>query len=444
VLAPVLRSRALLPLRDRSFRLLFAAQFSSLIGSGMAPIAIAFAVISIHRSPSAMSLVLAARMLPTVLFMLAGGVIADRLPRHRVMMSADLVSGLAQAATATTLLLGVANLWTLTAFQFIGGAAGACLMPAVSGLVPQIVKGTACKEANALLGLSRNGARIGGAAVGGVLVAAFGPGPAIAIDAASFFVSAILLRAVRVAEPKIRAARKAFHRELIEGWDEFRTRRWVWLISTQYAITNAVGMGSFFVLGPLIADRSLGGPAAWGLIMTANACGLIFGSAASLRIKLERPLIAAPVGALFIVPVLAFLALHESAIVIGFAAFVLGFFAAISGVFFETALQHHIPPDKLSRVAAYDIAASFAPIPLGVLVIGFIAPHLGMSVSLWAAAVIVAVVGIVTLAAQDVRSLGAAWPSDEAPPNTTNGHASLGTADGSPLPRRKPEPARSA
>jgi predicted MFS family arabinose efflux permease len=432
VLAPVLRSRALLPLRDRSFRLLFAAQFSSLVGTGMAPIAIAFAVIQVHKSASAMSLVLAARMLPTVIFMLVGGVIADRLPRNRVMMSADLVSSLAQAATAATLFLGAANLWTLTAFQFIGGAAGALLMPAVSGLVPEIVKGPAVKEANALLGLSRNGARIGGAAVGGILVAAFGPAVAIAIDAASFLVSAILLRAVRIAEPAIRAARKAFVRELIEGWDEFRSRRWVWLISAQYAITNALGMGSFFVLGPLIADRSLGGATAWGLIMTANACGLIFGSAASLRISLERPLMAAPVGALFIVPVISFLALHEPAIVIAFAAFVLGFFAAVSGVFFETALQHHVPPDKLSRVAAYDIAASFAAIPLGVLVIGFAATHLGTSITLWTSATIVAVAGLVTLAAQDVRSIGSApsidWSAEaallrdvDAPEQTTHG-----------------------
>jgi predicted MFS family arabinose efflux permease len=421
--------------------LLFAAQFSSLIGTGMAPIAIAFAVIGIHRSASAMSIVLAARMLPTVIFMLAGGVIADRLPRHRVMMAADLVSGLAQAATAATLLLGVADLWTLTAFQFVGGAAGACLMPAVSGLVPQIVQGTACKEANALLGLSRNGARIGGAAVGGVLVAAFGPGPAIAVDAASFFVSAILLRAVRVKGPAVHAARKAFARELIEGWHEFRSRRWVWLISAQYAITNALGMGSFFVLGPLIAEQSLGGPAAWGLIMTANACGLIFGSAASLRITLERPLIAAPVGALFIVPVIAFLALHEPAVVIAFAAFVLGLFAAISGVFFETALQHHIPAAKLSRVAAYDIAASFAAIPVGVLVIGFAAPHLGTSVTLWAAGIIVAGAGVATLAAQDVRSLGATRPADDASKPTTRGRPVVGAG---PLSRRTPEPARSA
>ena len=409
----------------------------------MAPIAIAFAVIGIHGSPSAMSLVLAARMLPTVIFMLAGGVIADRLPRHRVMMAADLVSGLAQAATAATLLFGVADMWTLTAFQFIGGAAGACLMPAVSGLVPQIVQGPAIKEANALLGLSRNGARIGGAAIGGVLVAAFGPGLAIAVDAASFFVSAILLRAVRVAEPAVRAAGNKFARELVEGWHEFRTRRWVWLISAQYAVTNALGMGSFFVLGPLIAAQSLGGPTAWGLIMTANACGLVFGSAASLRINLERPLIAAPIGALFIVPVISFLALHEAAIVIAFAAFVLGFFAAVSGVFFETALQNHIPADKLSRVAAYDIAASFAAIPVGVLVVGFVAPLVGMSAMLWTAAIIVAVAGVATLAAQDVRSLGAARPSDEAQAHTTRGRASRGTAGDGPRPRRRPAPARS-
>jgi hypothetical protein len=144
-------------------------------------------------------------------------------------------------------------------------------MPAVTGLVPQIVDGPSCKEANALLGLSRNGARIGGAALGGVLVAAVGPALAIGLDAASFFVSALLLASVRLAEPA-RAVRQAFTRDLIEGWREFRARRWVWLISMQYAITNAVGMGSFFVLGPLIAERSLGGPAAWGLVMSANAC----------------------------------------------------------------------------------------------------------------------------------------------------------------------------
>jgi len=416
VLALLSRSRGLQPLRDRSFRLLFTAQFASLFGTGMAPIAVAFAVIGVHRSPSAMSMVLAARMLPTVIFMLVGGVIADRLPRHRVMVVADVVCGVAQAGTAALIFFGVADLWNLAALQFVGGAAGAFLMPAVTGLVPQIVDGSTRKEANALLGLSRNGARIGGAAVGGVLVAGFGPGSAIAIDAATFFVSALLLAWVRLAAPAS-AFRQGFARDLVDGWHEFRARRWVWLISVQYAITNALGMGSFFVLGPLIAERSLGGPTAWGFIMTANATGLVAGSVASLHIKLDRPLLAAPAGALFIVPVVGFLAAHEPAFVIAFAAFMLGFMAAISGIFFETALQQHIPAHKLSRVTAYDIAASFSSIPLGVIVIGFVATRLGMTTTLWLAAIAVTIAGVATLAAQDVRSIGSTSPTVEAPPD---------------------------
>jgi MFS family permease len=435
VLAHVLRSRALEPLRDRPFRLLLGSQSISLIGTGMAPIAIAFAVIGIGRSALGMSVVLAARMLPTVIFMLVGGVLADRLPRHRLIIVADVVSAAAQAATAAILLFGVADLWTLAALQFVGGAAGAFVMPAMSGIVPQIISGPFCKEANALLSMSRHGSRIGGAAVGGALVAAFGPGLAVGVDAASFFVAALLLLPLRIVEPA-RVVRQAFVRELVDGWQEFRSRRWVWLISAQYAVTNAVGMGSFFVLGPLIANRSLGGATAWGLIMTANASGLVFGAAASLRIKLDRPLLAAPVAAFFIVPVIAFLAVGESAIVIAFAAFVLGFFASISGIFFETALQQHIPPDKLSRVAAYDITASFASIPAGVIVVGVVATRLGTVTTLWIAAIMVTLAGIATLFAQDVRSIGgsAPEPSPVVPRATTRR---------TPRPTRRPAPARS-
>jgi predicted MFS family arabinose efflux permease len=267
-----------------------------------------------------------------------------------------------------------------------------------------------------------------------------GPALAIGLDAASFFVSALLLASVRLAEPA-RAVRQAFARDLIEGWREFRARRWVWLISMQYAITNAVGMGSFFVLGPLIAEQSLGGPAAWGLIMSANACGLVAGSIASLHIRLDRPLMAAPVGALFIVPVVVFLALHEPAVVIGFAALVLGFAASISGIFFETALQHHVPPDKLSRVTAYDIAASFSSIPIGVILVGVVATHLGTSTTLWMAAIAVTATGVATLAAQDVRSVGVTRPSGEAPSYSSPARASRGTAGGSPRPRRTSAPA---
>jgi MFS family permease len=405
VLAHALRWRAVQPLRDRPFRLLIGSQSISLIGTGMAPIAIAFAVIGVHRSAFAMSIVLAARMLPTVVFMLVGGVLADRLPRHKLIVVTNIASAGSQGATAALLLSGHATLWNLAALQFVGGASGAFAMPAMSGIVPQVVDGPLCKEANALLSMSRHGSRIAGAAIGGVVVAFAGPGFAVGFDAFSFAAAAAMLLPLRIVEtpsPK----RQAFVRDLVEGWDEFKSRRWVWLISAQYAVTNALGMGSFFVLGPLIAQHSLGGAAAWGLIMTANAGGLVFGAAASLRIQLERPLLAAPIAALFIVPVLVFLAMGYPAIVIGFASFVLGFFASISGIFFETALQHHVPADKLSRVVAYDITASFASIPAGVILIGLVATQLGTSTTLWASTVLVALAGFATLIAQDVRTIG--------------------------------------
>jgi MFS family permease len=398
-------ARSLRPLGDRRFRLLIASQSISLVGSGMAPIAMAFAVIGVHASASAMAVVLAARMVPTVVFMLVGGVLADRVPRHKLIVVVNLVCAGTQAVTAVILVAGDAAVWKLAALQFVGGAAGAFAVPALSGIVPQVVDGPYTKEANALLGMSRHGSRIGGAAIGGLVVAFLGPAAAVGIDAVSFLLAAFFLLPLRISETQ-RAKRQTFARDLIEGWHEFKSRRWVWLISSQYAVTNALGMGSFFVLGPLIAQRELGGAAAWGLIMTANAAGLVFGAAASLRIQLERPLLAAPIAALFIVPVLAFLALGYAAIVVAFASFVLGFFASISGVFFDTALQQHVPQDKLSRVAAYDVTASFASIPFGVIVIGLVATRLGTATTLWVAAALVAVAGITTLLAQDVRAIG--------------------------------------
>lgn len=393
------------PLAEHPFRLLFAARFVSLFGTGMAPIAIAFAVLDVRASASALSLVIAARMLPMVGFLLIGGVIADRFPRGRVMVVSNLIAGTAQAATAALLLVGTPRLWELVALQFVGGAGAALFMPALNGIVPQIAKDAHRQQANALLGLSRDIARIAGAAAGGVIVAAAGAGWGIGVDAASFFVAAALLAPLRVAKPEP-ASVQPFVRELSDGWREFRARRWVWLVSAQFAISNAAGMGSFFVLGPLVAKHSLGGPAAWGFIMTANATGLVLGGLIGLRIRLPRPLLAAPVCAAFIVPVLGLLAIEASVQLIAVAALAAGLTAAIFTVFWDTTLQRYVPQEKLSRVTSYNVVTSFASIPLGVVGVGAVSAWVGTSTTLWASSVAVGVAALATLASRDVRELG--------------------------------------
>src|SRR5207253_2877133 len=181
----------------------------------MPPIALAFAVLG-FGSPSDLGLVLASSWIPQIVFILIGGVWADRLPRHLVMTAANLLSGAAQAGVAVLLLLHVAQLWQLIALQVVRGIAISFFFPASQGVVPHVVEPDHLQQANALLRLSQNGTSIIGAAVGGGLVAAIGSGWAIAFDAATFFASAAILARMRFPLSE-HAERAGFIRELAEG-----------------------------------------------------------------------------------------------------------------------------------------------------------------------------------------------------------------------------------
>jgi MFS family permease len=205
------------PLARREFRLLFLARATSFFGSSIAPVAIAFAVLDLTGSATDLGIVLAARMIPQLVFLLIGGVWADRLPRHLVMVVSDLVTGGAQAVTAALLLTGNAEIWHLVVLQAVGATGFAFFFPASTGLVPQTVEPALLQQANATLRMALNVSSIGGAALGGILVAAVGSGWALAVDAGTFFVSAAFLFSMRV----VSAARTEvpnFLGELREGW----------------------------------------------------------------------------------------------------------------------------------------------------------------------------------------------------------------------------------
>ena len=163
------------PLAERRFALLFAGRTTSMIGGAVAPVALAFAVVDLTGSPVDLGLVLAASFVPQILFLLAGGVWADRLPRHAVMVASDVVGGLAQAAVAVLLLTGRCEVWHLVGLAAVRGAASAFFGPASTAVVPQTVSAHHLQLANALRAVSRNGTSIVGAAAAGVLVPAVDP-----------------------------------------------------------------------------------------------------------------------------------------------------------------------------------------------------------------------------------------------------------------------------
>jgi MFS family permease len=391
------------PLRERNFRRVFLAQVTSMVGDNVAPVAVAFAVLGLTRSPSALGIVLAARTLPMVLAFLAGGVWADRVSRHRLMVGADVTRLVTQGAFAALLLTGSAHVWQIVVLQALNGVGTALFRPASTGLTPQIVSSERLQQANALLSLSGSAASIAGPVIAGVLVAVAGAGWAIALDAGTFAVSALLLAGVRIAG-RVRAV-ASFRDDLSEGWRQVRSREWLWVMILVFAAFQVLVLATWQVLGPTVAQRDLGGAGAWAAITACWGAGAVLGAALALRMQPRRPLLACNLSVCLIGPAMILLGTAAPTVAIAAAAVPAGASIAFASILWETALQEHVDDASLSRVAAYDWLGSTALRPIGYAVVGSIAATAGLGATLIASAVAMVAIQLAAAALPSVRSL---------------------------------------
>jgi MFS family permease len=383
---------------------LYLARASSLFGDGLVPVALAFAVLRIDRSASALGLVLAARSLSLVTFLLVAGVFADRLPRQQVMIGADLLRLGAQGLTAALLIGGEARIWQLIVLAFVYGGGQAFFLPASTGVVPQTVSPGRLQEANALISLTSSGFSILGPVVAGVLVATVGPGWALAADAASFLVSAAFLARLRIVG-EIGSSRASFFSELRAGWHEFRSRTWLWVDGVFSALGNFAVLSPLWVLGPVVAQRSLGGASAWAIIATGFGIGSVLGGIGALRLKPVHPLrVGVAVLSLLALPP-ALLASPAPTFAIAAGALAAGLGLSLFNTLFETTAQQHVPPAALSRVASIDWVLSVGLQPLGFALVGPVAQRLGLTITLAASATWAVVSTMVVLAVPSVRQV---------------------------------------
>ncbi|MFE2431755.1 MFS transporter [Streptomyces sp. NPDC059373] len=388
----------------RNFRLLTASAVVTNLGSSGSVIAAAFAVLQAGGSGTDIGLVAAARTLPLVVFMLIGGALADRLPRHHVMVGANLLNAASQAVFAVLVLSGSAHIWQMAALSAVGGTALAFFGPAAQGMVLATVDRAHAGRAFAVFRMASNGANIGGAALGGALTAAFGPGWVLAIDACSFLLGALLRTFLRV-EEVVRSKRGSMVRDLRDGWREFVSRRWLWAIVVQFSVVNAATVATDAVFGPLVANDRLGGAGPWGVALAAFGVGNILGGLLLLRRRPRRILLA---GTLCIfpwaLPQIALAAAAPAPLLIA-AMLVSGVTIEVFGVTWMLALQQEIPEEKLSRVSAYDGLGSFALIPVGTALAGPAADAFGLYGALWGCAALTVLLTAAVLLAPEVRRL---------------------------------------
>jgi predicted MFS family arabinose efflux permease len=399
-------------LRDRPFRLFLLAQLTSWLGDFTAAPALAFAVLDLHGTPDDIGIVLAARSVPLVLFMLLGGVVADRLPRHLVMLGADVVRVVTQAATALLVIDGSGPLWGVAVLQFLGGSASAMFTPAVSGLMQTMVEPQHRQAANSLRSTSQSAAMVAGPLLSALLTLTLGAGWAIAVDAASFAVSAVCLGLLRLPPGTVPSGPWRVLSGLRTGWREFRSRTWVWSMIVTASLSNML-YAVFTVLGPVLSERELGGRGAWGVIIASFGAGAVLGSTAGVWLRPRRPLLTASlVVALVAAPPLA-LSLTGALLPVVAAAFAAGAALMLFSPLWETVLQREIPADRLSRVSAYEWFGSYAAQPLGLAFAGPLAAAAGARTALLAAGAVQFAVCLAPLTVKDVRTYEA--PATDAP-----------------------------
>jgi MFS family permease len=367
-------------LEEREFRLLWLSRVVSDFGDRFALIGLAFAVLDIKASAATLGYVFAARTVSNLVFLQTAGVWADRVPRQLLMLASDVGRGGAQAVLAFLLLTGRAEVWHLIVLAAIYGTAEAFFGPASQGLVPQTVRPERLHQANAMMSLSRNVTGIAGPAAAGVVIAISSTGWAIAVDAATFAVSAAFLAAMRLAFTKPKRLR--FVTELIEGWKEFTRQTWIWVSVLYFGLFHLTALACFFVLAPVIAKRELGGSSAYATIMVGAGLGAVVGSLLAMRYKPRRSLVIVFLSCAVWCVVLLGYALSDSVALITACAFVGAMSMNYGAAFWFTAMQQHVPPHALSRVSSYDWLGSWLFLPIGYIVIGPIAETIGYTETL--------------------------------------------------------------
>jgi MFS family permease len=395
-------------LRQRTFRHVFLGRAVSLLGTAIAPIALAFAVLGQPGgSATKLGFVMGSEAAAQVVFLLAGGVLADRFSRYRLMVGSDLIAFAAQGSVAGLFISRAAPLGVIAALSAVAGAASGIFYPSSRGLIPQIVDGRQLQSANALIRLSQNSAALAGASVSGVLIVGVGAGWALAIDAASFLVSAALVLTSRAPRARPAEAGMRIIADLREGWHEVRSRQWLWVCIAQFAVVNLCLSPSINVLGPVVAREHYGGALAWSVTITAQAIGLIAGSLLAMRLRPAFPLLVATIATFGFVPPFFLLAFHAPVWLVAASMLAIGVAIDVFEVLWITAVQEHIPGDKLSRVTSWDALGAFALGPVGLILVGPISAILGTQRTLTCAGSLVALANLTALLTPSVRKLPA-------------------------------------
>jgi predicted MFS family arabinose efflux permease len=404
-LSGALRRFPVLGIRD--FRLLLADRLLAPAAYAFSLVGVSFAVLDATGSTKDLSFVLAAQIVPSLIFTVVGGVIADRIRPQLVIIAGNIMIALGEGTFGIMVLTGHPRLWQMIALETVTGTGMAIFYPASQALLPRLIPAGLLQQASALSRLAMNGGQMGGAVLAGLAVAALGPGWALVACGTGMLGTIPLMLSLRVSAHGPTQG-SSMLRDLRDGWSEFRSHTWLWVIVAEFGVILMAWYGAFQVLGPVVARAHLGGAAAWGAITAAESVGLIVGGFVSLKFTLRRPMlfVAAIGGAIAISPIS--LASPWPLPVVCLASLCLGITMEIMMVQWTVGLARNIPPRILARVSSYDALGSVMAMPLGAVIVGPIAAAVGVSATEYGAGALIIIASLLALIPREIRQLRAA------------------------------------
>jgi MFS family permease len=330
-------------------------------------------------------------------------VISDRFSRTAVMQVANLLSAGTQAVVATLVITGAAEIWMIVLIEALNGTVSAFTMPAMEGVIPQLVPRPHLQQANAMLSFSRSGLAVIGPSVAALLVVGVGPGWALAFDSLSWLAAALLIRRVRLPRRE-RQERSNMLRELREGWDVFAGNTWLWVVVAGFAVMNGIHAGAWFTLGPVIAERTFGA-GGWGLVLSAESLGLLLMTLVVMKVRIRRPLLSGMLGMLLFCVPLLILGLQPHVVALVCASFVAGAGVEVFSIGWSVTMQENIEESLLSRAYSYDALGSFVAIPVGQMIFGPLGAAFGYRPVIVTSGIVYGVVVLLVLSSRSVRDM---------------------------------------
>ncbi|PHD55459.1 MFS transporter [Bacillus wiedmannii] len=402
--------KLLLPVRvSRHFKFLWIGQLLSTLGSSITMVILPVVVYSLTGSTVVMGMTMAMYMLPNILALPFAGLVVDRIDRVKLMLFTDIIRCILMLLLASLILMDLLTITILYVLVAFYGLMEGIFQPAYSAVRAKVFVPEIRNAANALTQMSNQGIRLIGPALGGLIVSVASAGIGFGLDAVTYLLSffcLLFLSEIKFKKVKPIEKRKVdYKQEFMEGILVLKSHPWLWITILVFSFVNICYAGIIVVLIPWLFNVHHHFEAyVYGLGMASSGVGaviaaLIFGG----RERWHKRGLLAYGGvlisgcALLIMPFITW-----APALIGLMA-IEGFGMMIFGLIWETSLQELVPEEAFGRVASLDMLGSFALLPLGYVVVGWLATVIGGEITIIALAILVLVTIGIALCVTSIR-----------------------------------------